>query len=309
MKPIVSIIMATYNRANLISESLLAIKNQNYKTWECIIIDDGSNDDTVEKVASYTETDSRFKYFHRPDKHKKGLPGCRNYGLDKADGNYIVFFDDDDIPHPQLLELAVKELNNEKYDYFRYERSTFNSEFQGDFNYLTDYHAWEITIEDLGAIIRNEIPFNSCQILWRKSAIGKKRFEECLMFAEEWEFYSRLLSKGLKGISIDQVLYFGRKHANSNTGEFENKDPQRVRSKIRAAVLIISHLSAKNLFNHQLKKYFIRLGFQLKSKEIIDKALFHAGSGITEKIKYQIGYWFYPILRPLFILKGKFNFS
>ncbi|MBZ9632359.1 glycosyltransferase family 2 protein [Salegentibacter sp. LM13S] len=305
MRPEGSIIMATYNRAHLISESLLAIKAQTFTNWECIIIDDGSIDETLETVKKFTDTDFRFKYFTRNKKYKKGLPGCRNQGLDVAKGKYIVFFDDDDISHPQLLELALINLSKKKYDFCRYERSTFRGKFEKEFEYLKDSNTREITIQNLDAIIKNELPFNSCQVVWKKSSISNERFEESLMFAEEWEFYTRLLLKGLKGISIDKVLYFGRKHPESNTGEFFRRNPVRINSQNKAAILIIKNLNSKDLFTEKHKIFFLRMGFNLKSLTVIKRSLDAAGSNSFEKLKYQLGYKFYPFLKPIFHLKSK----
>ena len=96
MEKKVSIIMATYNRAQFIMETLNSIKNQTYKNWECLIIDDGGSDNTEDVIAPLLKKDTRFKFLKRTDKYLKGLPGCRNYGLDVAQGDYIIFFDDDD---------------------------------------------------------------------------------------------------------------------------------------------------------------------------------------------------------------------
>jgi glycosyltransferase involved in cell wall biosynthesis len=117
--------MATYNRAHFIEETLCSIQNQSFSNWECLIIDDGSKDKTVEVLKPYLDKDDRFQYIKRSSKYKKGLPGCRNMGLDLAEGDYIIFFDDDDIVHPQLLELCIKEFKERNIDYCRYERRVF----------------------------------------------------------------------------------------------------------------------------------------------------------------------------------------
>lgn len=92
MIPKVTIIMATYNRAHFIVESLHSIQNQTFENWECFIIDDGGTDNTIEVIKPVLEKDFRFQFLNRPESYKKGLPGCRNYGLDLAKGDYVVFF-------------------------------------------------------------------------------------------------------------------------------------------------------------------------------------------------------------------------
>lgn len=308
MPPLVSCIISTYNRAHLITESLIYIQSQTYTNWECLIIDDGSTDQTETVIKKFLLEDKRFQYYKREGRYMKGLPGCRNQGLDFAKGRYIVFFDDDDIPHHQLLELSINELQKSQYDYCRYERITFRGDFNFDFKHISQYDTRIISINSLEAIILNELPFNSCQIVWRSSSISQERFAESLMFAEEWEFYTRLLSRRLTGISINETLYFARKHPDSNTGQFQNRDVEKIKSKIKASKLIIENLASKQLYYPLLKPYFIRLGFQLNSKELIEKALQYSGAGLTEKIKYRLGFYFYPALRPVFVLKGKLLF-
>lgn len=309
MKPEVSIIMATYNRAHLINESLIAIQNQTFKDWECLIIDDGSNDHTDNTIADFTEVDPRFIFLKRPERYRKGLPGSRNYGLDKAKGDYVVFFDDDDIPHPQVLDLALKELYRSDYDFCRYLRKTFYGSFKNEFKKIDHCNSKKVGPTEFDDIITNKLPFNSCQVVWRKASIGKKRFEENLMYAEEWEFYSRLLSEGLVGVSINKALYFGRKHPNSNTGEYQKKDSIRVDSQRKAALMVIQTLKAKGLFNESLKKFFIRMGFETGSYGLIKMSLEEANIGIIGKMKFKIGFQIYPLLKPIFYLKGKFKKS
>ena len=114
--------MATYNRAQYIVESIKSIQDQTLEDWECIIVDDGGTDNTEEVLESLLNKDKRFKYLKRTSKYQKGLPGSRNYGLDEAKGDYIIFFDDDDIAHPQNLEICVHELSNKDISFCRYIR-------------------------------------------------------------------------------------------------------------------------------------------------------------------------------------------
>jgi glycosyltransferase involved in cell wall biosynthesis len=94
-KPLVSIIIPTYNRAHLISETLDSVLAQTYKNWECIIVDDGSNDNTDEVVSEYVKKNNRFKFYHRPDEHLPGGNGARNYGFKMSKGEYVNWLDDD----------------------------------------------------------------------------------------------------------------------------------------------------------------------------------------------------------------------
>lgn len=105
--PLISIIIPTYNRAHLIGETLDSVLNQTYQNWECIIVDDGSTDNTYEIVNDYIKKDNRFHLYHRPKDRLKGANTCRNYGFELSKGEYINWFDDDDLMMPDFLELKV----------------------------------------------------------------------------------------------------------------------------------------------------------------------------------------------------------
>jgi len=108
MDPLVSIIIPSYNREYLIGETLDSVLIQTYTNWECIVVDDGSNDNTEEIINSYSEKDKRFKFYLRPTIRKKGASVCRNYGLEKSKGELIQFLDSDDLLAKNKLEEQVK---------------------------------------------------------------------------------------------------------------------------------------------------------------------------------------------------------
>jgi len=305
----VSIIMATYNRAHLIEGTLDSILNQTFGNWECLLIDDGSTDNTKEILRPFLLKDPRFKYYGRTKNHKKGLPGCRNQGLELAKGDYIIFFDDDDIVHPDNLKISIGSIKLHKVKYLRYLREVFNGEFSEYFDRSDTFKTSNLDIFDLENIITGKLPFNSCQILWKRKCFEDNHFNEDLMYAEEWECYTRILSTGVKGISIDKVLFYGRKHPNSNTGEFYNNDPVRRASNLMAIHLVIENLSKKGLFSPNLEQYFIRTGFFLKEISVIEDVLKHSNAGAFKKLKYLWGFRIYPVLKLFFNLKAKLKKS
>lgn len=301
----ISIITATYNRSHFITDLLASVKRQTYKDWECLIIDDGSTDDTSNVIQPFLKGDKRFKYFQRPETYNKGLPGCRNYGLDIARGNFVIFFDDDDIAHPENLSICQKELERVDIGYCRYLREVFTGEFSGKFTFNSNYNKWRLGIKDLPFIVTGKIPFNSCQIMWRKECFDQIRFNENLMYAEDWECYTRILSEGVTGITVNKVLFFGRKHPASNTGEFWDNDPVRRKSKIEATKLVINKLSEEGLLSPVLIQFFIREGLVLKEYSILKKVLNCSDMRPINRLKYNLGFRIYPLLRPFFKWKGK----
>lgn len=117
MSKLVSIIIATYNRAAYIEHTLNAIASQTYQNFECIIIDDGSTDNTAAIVDPIVSSDCRFKYTVRPNTIKKGANYSRNYGFSLSKGEYIKFFDSDDVMLPDHLEVCVTTLEHGNYDF------------------------------------------------------------------------------------------------------------------------------------------------------------------------------------------------
>jgi glycosyltransferase involved in cell wall biosynthesis len=309
--PKVSIIMATYNRAHYILQSLQSIQSQTFHDWECLIIDDGGTDSTQDILETILKQDSRFKFYIRTSDYQKGLPGSRNYGLDLAKGDYIIFFDDDDIAHPQNLELCVFELSKSEVKFCRYLREVFFEDIDFEFSYSKEYSSFYIDTNDIEKILKNELPFNSCAVMWKKECFVNNRFIEHLMYAEEWELYSRLILSGINGVSINKCLFYGRKHPNSNTGEFYTDNPIRKKSKKDAILLVINNLKEKKLISNSLLHYFIQISLDYKEYKLFQKIIETVKLSIIENLKWQFFYinlpmrlFFYGNLKKI---KNRFN--
>ena len=293
--PTVSIIMATYNRAQYILESIQSIQAQTFKDWECIIIDDGGTDNTKEILAVVLEQDARFQYFLRTSQYQKGLPGSRNYGLDLAQGDYIIFFDDDDIAHPQNLELCVFELSNKDISFCRYIRGIFFDDFHYNFDFSTKYSSFPITAKDIASILKLELPFNSCAIMWKATCFQENRFVEDLMYAEEWELYPRILSNGFFGISIEKTLFYGRKHPDSNTGEFFRNNTTRRASNAQAICLVMKNLKEKNLISNTIIRHFVQVALGYKEYDLFNRILNILNLSKMEALKWRLFYFHLPL--------------
>ncbi|MDT0643045.1 glycosyltransferase family 2 protein [Zunongwangia sp. F363] len=293
--PTTTIIMATYNRAHLILESLDSISKQSFKNWECLIVDDGSTDDTEVVVRDFVKRDPRFSYLKRPDNHLKGLPGCRNYGLEMAKGDNIIFFDDDDVVNPQNLEVCLKLLENTNADFCHYKKLSFTTKHPQFPKVELPTTTFSIGLSNIEKVVTNELALASCTVMWRKKCFGNIRFNESLNYAEEWECYTGILLEGYKGIGIDEVLYYNRKHPLSNTGEFWDGDKKRRKSHEKAIQLVIDNLLKKGLLSRKLIRYFVQMSIFHKNKEILEYLLLKSDEGITMELKYRMLYKFYPV--------------
>ena len=282
-----------------------SIQKQSFLDWECLIIDDGGTDNTIEVIAPFLERDNRFQYFKRTEKHQKGLPGCRNCGLDLAKGEFIIFFDDDDIVHPQNLELCVSELSHNEFYFCRYIRDVFFEKFEYNFDYSTDYSSFLIDFNDIERLLRHELPFNSCAVMWKKECFTNNRFEEHLMYAEEWELYSRILSNGFKGISINKCLFYGRKHPQSNTGEYFRHNPIRRASNAEAILLAVNNLKDKQLLSASILRYLLGMAMGFKEYNLFQKIIKSLNLSKSNKLKWTIFYTTFPLRFFIFRMKKR----
>lgn len=308
MNPKISIILATYNRAHLIEETLRSIQDQTYTDFECLVIDDNSTDNTVEVVKAIYEQDERFNYLKKPLEYSSGLSANRNFGLDNAKGSLVVFCDDDDVMHPQHLETCMHFLENDQVDFVHFRKQSFTEEIPNNKKIsVLDFEKTKVMHEQVADVITQKIAMASCTVLWKKKAIGKERFMEHLNYAEEWEFYTRLLLNGAKGVQIDAILYFNRKHPNSNTGEFYAGNKKRFHSKIEASKLIISNLNQKKLLSPELVHFFYWESVRFKSLELFEHLIKQSSLSSFQKSKVIIKYKMGPLTQFLMRLKKRLN--
>lgn len=107
--PLISVIMATYNRTELLPRSIESVLNQTFANFELIIVDDGSTDETQSILKNYEGQDSRIVVAYQLN---SGLATGLNHGLQLAKGKYIALMDDDDISMPRRLEKQYSYLEN-----------------------------------------------------------------------------------------------------------------------------------------------------------------------------------------------------
>lgn len=106
----VSIVIPHFNRENEIKKALCGIVCQEYKNWECLIIDDGSKETSQQELKKFIlkiNSDKIF-YHQRPNNREKGANACRNLGIELAKGDYIAFLDSDDSWPENYLTEAIK---------------------------------------------------------------------------------------------------------------------------------------------------------------------------------------------------------
>jgi len=100
--PKISLILPSYNGVKYLRPCLDSVVAQTFKDFECLCVNDGSTDDTARIIEEYAKKDGRFVLFNKPN---GGVSNARNFGLKAASAPYVAFLDQDDILHPQALEV------------------------------------------------------------------------------------------------------------------------------------------------------------------------------------------------------------
>jgi glycosyltransferase involved in cell wall biosynthesis len=107
MNHLISVIIPCYNQEKYINEALESVLKQTYSNWECIIIDDGSTDNSSEIIRNFILNDCRFKYIYKTN---EGVSKARNFGIECSNGSFIQFLDADDILDKRKLEYSINEI-------------------------------------------------------------------------------------------------------------------------------------------------------------------------------------------------------
>jgi glycosyltransferase involved in cell wall biosynthesis len=213
-QPLVSVIIPTFNRASLIAETLDSVLKQSYSNWECLVVDDGSTDNTQEVVEGYCERDHRFTCHKRPGHLPKGANACRNFGFELSKGAYINWFDDDDIMHKDKLLLQVKALDRSSYNFTICQTVVFDGNVENTIGLRKMKIISENPFEDF---VSDKIKWLTQAPLFRRDFLLRNnlKFNESLQRAQEYEFFIRLLAIEDKYLADDRPLVFFRKHAHS----------------------------------------------------------------------------------------------
>jgi glycosyltransferase involved in cell wall biosynthesis len=189
----ISIVIPSFNREDCIAETLQSLKNQRYNDWECIIVDDGSIDNTDKIVKNFIAQDSRFSFYKRPVEMHKGANSCRNYGFSKAKGDFIKFLDSDDLLSKDCLEKQFIILNDNDnlqvcLSYGRYFNNS-TKELEEFWSRNKEYHDYFL------GHVTNQIRWAVSDPLWRKSFFTEAPFKKGLMNSQEWLMHGQSLLK------------------------------------------------------------------------------------------------------------------
>jgi glycosyltransferase involved in cell wall biosynthesis len=256
MRPLVSVIIPTFNRADLITDTIDSLKKQSYPNWEAIVIDDNSTDDTLEVLQSIASHDKRITITVKAPTIIKGAASSRNIGMDKANGDFILFLDSDDVLAEFTLERRVKVLLNNPNIDFAVFHGFFFKEHPGDTNILWN----EFTEEsDLNRFLRGDVSWSMTGPMWRMAFLlrNRVRFTETLESGQDWDFHIRALLKKPSYITIpDPPDYFVRRDERGKRISSAHHSVKKYKNRMQNNSLLLKLLSSKN--RRLLKVHIIR---------------------------------------------------
>lgn len=216
---LVSIIVPCYNQAHFLNEALQSVFDQTYLDWECIIVNDGSPDNTEEVAQKWVTKDARFVYLK---KENGGLSSARNLGLEKAKGEFIQFLDSDDCIDKTKLALSLEQFKATENSDVTIVISNFRM-FVDDLGQSTEpYCNLDLVQFNLENILYQwedvfTIPIH-CG-LFRASLFNNFRFPEHIKAKEDWVMWVSLFKTDCKVIFIDQPLAFYRRNPEGMTSK------------------------------------------------------------------------------------------
>lgn len=220
---LVSIIIPLYNRESLVLDTLESIKNQTYQNWECIIVDDHSSDNSYHVVQEYIKDEPRFRLLKRPDSLPKGANACRNFGLQVSNGEFINWFDSDDLmPSENLLKHVETLCTNPEVDF-----SVSDYSFFSHLDPTERFRDGKPLLSDnlLNDYIQMNVKFLTPNVFIRKQFLQVKNlaFDNELCAAQEYHFFSNLLMHTSRCSKISDLYILIREHNNSISHSVENK--------------------------------------------------------------------------------------
>ena len=203
MQKLVSVIIPAYNQSQFIGFAIESVLNQTYPAWECIIVDDGSTDQTSSIIQKYQNPKIIYIY-----QDNAGLSAARNTGIRASKGEYLSFLDSDDGFTPKKLELLMQCFLEDP----QLGLAAGNAGLIDEFSLPIDRSFKSQLPGELQNLLLGN-PLHVGSVLLKRDWQQKIGFfDETLRSYEDWDFWLRLALAGTKMISINDVVSYYRFH-------------------------------------------------------------------------------------------------
>lgn len=194
-----SIIMPVFNHHDDVAVMIDSILANDFSSWELLAVDDGSDADTLAMLERYAQNDGRIRVIRR-GRQPKGAQTCRNIGLEKAVGEYLVFFDSDDFVTPYCLRQRVEAISaHAEYDFMVFPSGIYE---KGQFMpiahpYVFGYHIYK---DDVAQFASRQLPFIVWNNIYRTAPLRASgvRWDERLLSLQDADFNVSAIASGLR---------------------------------------------------------------------------------------------------------------
>jgi glycosyltransferase involved in cell wall biosynthesis len=250
----VTVIIPTFNRADIIPRAINSIINQTYQNWELIIIDDGSTDNTKDIIKKFLK-DKKVRYFYQDN---GGVCSARNLGIRKATGEYIAFLDSDDEFLRRKIEKQVRKIKKNKADMVICNVLEYREDkkIKNRFNFKKSFWVKQ------EHIVNYKIPM-SASFMFLKTKLAKKvLFDEKMPSSNDFDFVLRI-SQYCKILFIKERLTKNKKSLR------EKRISTNYQKKIKGFKIIIEKINQKKYYLDQEEST------ALKAKTYFNLGLFY----------------------------------
>lgn len=217
----ISVIIPLYNAARFIEETLASVQSQTCQDWECIVVDDGSTDNSADIVRRIASSDERIRYVYQDN---AGPSAARNHGLRIAKGDYIQFLDGDDWFPAQRFERMLKLYRHLEENVVLFSDLCIGAEH--DIHSMSLYskntHVKDIGFEDMYGGFGHDFAFIPGAVLFPRKALDETEWNEAMIASEDWDYYLQICKKGYVFRNVPQRLFTYRLVNGSLSGNIEN---------------------------------------------------------------------------------------
>ena len=197
--PLVSVVIPSYNRGDLIGQTLDSLLAQTYANWEAVVVDDHSTDASAAVLEKRSATEPRIRWWLRKSA-KAGAPACRNEGFRASRGEFVIFLDSDDLLEPTCLEHRVAVMQaHPSAGYAVFPSAVFRD------------RPWDTGIfwnafddgNDLDRFLLADIPWQTTGPIWRREAVeAVGPWDEEAKRWQDWEFHVRALARRIPYVKV-----------------------------------------------------------------------------------------------------------
>lgn len=240
--PLVSVIIPIYNVEAYLVDSLYSVRNQTYKHFEAILVNDGSTDYSAQIATEFVQDDPHFRLIHQKN---KGLSGARNTGLKEAKGDFVFYLDSDDVLTNNALELLVNAATKHQADVVQ---GNFYYDYP-DYLLLNNQQKEAIAVYDreeaMWALLEHKTVLNfAWGKLIRRDLAQKHTFPEGKYYEDTFWKY-KIIHDAEKYVALKQPVLYYLQRESAISGAFSIRNLDQLEGEIERLEFVKKHYPKK----------------------------------------------------------------